>query len=132
MPQYDLFRTRVDIYKLIRQLKLKVMFGAMEQPVSSEKNFKPPSSFVLTVFDLFMQVFENLVLLDVQKLECNKSYRQYNLSESEHAALRDLVSDDSIIFKEADKGGAVVVMNKVDCVNANFLMNNITADSILS
>lgn len=35
-----------------------------------------------------------------------------NLSKKEEQALKDLCDDDSIVIKEADKGGGVVVMNK--------------------
>ena len=40
-----------------------------------------------------------------------------NLSKNEWEAMKSLKENDSIVIKEADKGGAVVVMNKTHYYN---------------
>ena len=41
-----------------------------------------------------------------------KSNNKYNISLAERNAIKSLANDQSIIFKEADKGGAVVIMDR--------------------
>ena len=70
-----------------------------------------------------------------------KDMKWNNLSKSELEALRNLRCDESIVIKIADKGGAIVVMNKMEYIrnvtedldNENYyrkLPNDDTADII--
>ena len=40
-----------------------------------------------------------------------------NITEAENKALKSLCQNTNIVIKPADKGGAVVIMNKVDYIN---------------
>lgn len=50
------------------------------------------------------------------ELKCG-THKFNNLSKIERKALNSLKQDDSIIIKEADKGGVVVILNKDDCTH---------------
>lgn len=56
-------------------------------------------------------MFEELVLKDIKKLEMQHKRPFYNFSLNERRILNELVNDPTIIFKEADKGGALVILN---------------------
>ena len=51
---------------------------------------------------------DTLTKFPINKIPCKQ-----NLSRREKEALRNLKQDDSIILKEADKGGAIVLMDKL-------------------
>ena len=59
------------------------------------------------VLDNVCETLENLPL----HTSC-RELRKNNLSKEENKALESLTNDESIIIKEADKGGAVVIMDK--------------------
>ena len=54
----------------------------------------------------------NQILRIIEKLEPDKSAIADNLSKEERTALFDLRDNNEIIIKEADKGGAIVIMDK--------------------
>lgn len=110
-PNYAPFRTRVDVFKLIRLIKLKKMFG--ENTETLEK-WHPKSTFNPTVIDSNISVFEDLVLRDINKLELQHKRPFYNFSVEDRKILNGLLQDPTIIFKEADKGGALVILNRDD------------------
>lgn len=70
---------------------------------------------------------------------CITNTRHYNLSKSESKALKALKDQEDIVIKPADKGGAVVVMNKTDYIaegnrqlsNSNFY-KQLTTDPTLN
>ena len=49
---------------------------------------------------------------DIPLTPNDKSKIKHNLSKSQHNSIKSLALDDNIIIKEADKGGATVIMNK--------------------
>ena len=49
---------------------------------------------------------------DIPLTPKDKSKIKHNLSKSQHNSIKSLALDDNIIIKEADKGGATVIMNK--------------------
>lgn len=53
-------------------------------------------------------------LRDIKKLENNHSRIQFNISKQDLEILSNLNNADSLIIKEADKGGAKVVMIRQD------------------
>lgn len=57
-------------------------------------------------------MFEKLVIRDIMNYEQQKGRQRYNLSKVEYEALNTLQRDPSIIIKLADKGGAIVVMDR--------------------
>ena len=54
----------------------------------------------------------NQIIRTIENLEPDKTSREDNLTKEERKALQELRNDDRIIIKEADKGGALVIMNK--------------------
>ena len=49
---------------------------------------------------------------DIPLTPNNKSKIKHNLSKSQQNSIRSFADDDNIIIKEADKGGATVIMKK--------------------
>ena len=43
-------------------------------------------------------------------------YTRSNLPTNQQTALKDLSSKNDIVIKEADKGGAITIINKEDCI----------------
>lgn len=109
-PHDNAFQTRIDLYKLFRLLKLRAFFGTQPQTSDSKNRFKPKSQFTPCIQYEDIAVFERLVLRDVGAIESRGYHHTHDLSYSEKRALDALANDQSI----ADKGGAVVAMDKVD------------------
>jgi hypothetical protein len=63
----------------------------------------------------FIPVFNKLVLQDLEDICKNKkSDIKYNLSFIEKKALTSLQNDNNLVIRGADKGGGVVLQDKVD------------------
>ena len=56
--------------------------------------------------------FYKLILRDLQKLETTKKRWHYNLSKTDIVLLEKLGNDPSLVFKQADKGGGIVLLDK--------------------
>lgn len=101
-PSYNVFRTRVDLFKLIRQLKLRSFFG--EKTSIAEHRFRTRSTFTPAVTDHRILTFEKVVLRDIETLEKKPCKFYNNLTQDERRALEGLSQDKSIVIKPADKG----------------------------
>lgn len=112
-PHYIAFRTRIDLYKSMRLLKLRAFFGTQ---LFDKKMFRPKSQFTPCIQNEDIMAFEKLVMRDVEVLENKGYYQGHNLSVKESKALNDLANDQSIVIKSADKGGAIVIMDRADYV----------------
>ena len=55
---------------------------------------------------------ENITKFSIEALETN--YKKSNFKNQQWDALEELSNDQNIIIKEADKGSAIVIMNKED------------------
>ena len=55
---------------------------------------------------------ENITKFPIEALETN--YKKSNIKKQQWDALEELSNDQNIIIKEADKGSAIVIMNKED------------------
>ena len=73
--------------------------------VKNKSNFIPPKYRNLAL----ERYIDNLHNIPVTKRNHNINY---NISMAERNAIKTLANNDSIIIKEADKGGAVVIMDK--------------------
>lgn len=51
-------------------------------------------------------------LKDLDQFEWTNAYHPFNLSKEEQQSLKALAGIESIIIKQADKGGAIVIMDK--------------------
>lgn len=111
-PKYNAFKTRVNLFKLVKQLKLRSFFGDSTRTTGVQ--FKTRSTFIPSVFDHCISTFEKVVFRDIEVME-NKPNRVYNnLTLDERNALKELSNDVNIVVKPADKGGGVVVLDKTD------------------
>lgn len=121
----DVFKTKVDLFRFYRNLHLKVWYhqnnvhlNRTSTPISdsiqdAKRLFKPKSNFMPMCSNPTLIAFTKKVSHDMDKmLENRQNKRRDNLSKSERDALNCLAKNDDIIVKPADKGGAVVVMDK--------------------
>lgn len=105
----------VDVKDFVRKLQLKELFH--NKSVTNSSIVKPLSDFLPHIDNVKNPILKN-VCQNLNSLAENltnflpeeKVYR--NINEDEDKALEDLKNDSSIIIKEADKGGSVVIMNK--------------------
>lgn len=108
-PKYNTLQTHIDLFVLVRQLKLHAYFG------NSESNetvlFKPKSTFVPYVSEPSIAGFERLVLQDIENLENEQKKKWFNHTQEEFMALQNLSQNRQMTIKQADKGGAMVLMN---------------------
>lgn len=111
-PRYNAFRTRVDLFKLVRQLKLRSFFG--DSPGVTGVRFRPRSTFIPCAYDQCISTFEKVVLRDIELMERKPLKTLNNLSADERQALNQLANDNSIVIKPAYKGGGVVILNRTD------------------
>lgn len=75
--------------------------------MKNKSNFNPKKGRN-NILDTVCETLQNLPL---DSTECIST--KQNLSKGETNALKSLASDENIVIKEADKGGAVVVMDTV-------------------
>ena len=110
-PKTNTFELKSDIRNFSRKLRLIEFFateqGGHEEEESIHQNkssFCPPINR-----DKKLDAAINFINgLNLSQPESNKS----NLSKKQWKGINDLKNNDSIIIKEADKGGCVVIMNK--------------------
>ena len=74
--------------------------------VRNKSKFNPKKGRNM-VLDIVCETLENLSLKT-----SSRELRKNNLSKEENKALESLTKDESIIIKEADKGGADVIMDR--------------------
>lgn len=121
----DAFKTKVDLFRFYRNLHLKVWYHQTNTHLTgtsmlksdstddTKRLFKPKSKFMPVCSNPTLIAFTKKVSHDMDKmLETKQNKRTHNLSKGERDALNSLAKNDEIIVKPADKGGAVVVMDK--------------------
>ena len=110
----DRFQIKRDLEKFGRNLRLKMHFLDQPTPEFSEVPvFKPPSNWTPLIRDTPLEIY--LSEIEEEIMNINEEGKNYpNLSKEERNALRDLIGDDSIVIKPADKGSAIVVWGKQD------------------
>lgn len=121
------FDIKVDLFKFFRQLRLREFFdngieqvdGNSQTSINtddSRKRFRGKSCFMPPGNrNNSIETYCRLVEQEIDAfLNENQRSAYNNLTKEEKKALEDLKSDDSIVIKPADKGGATVVMNKTD------------------
>ena len=112
IPRRNETELKTDIQEFGRELRLLEHFDNHQQEqenslIINKFNFVPPKPS-----DQYPSAF----------LQATSNYHQDTppmqknyISKEERKALRDLKNDNSIIIKEADKGGATVIMDKTFC-----------------
>ncbi|XP_028402123.1 uncharacterized protein LOC114525116 [Dendronephthya gigantea] len=110
-PKQNRSELKTDIQEFTRRMRLLEFFNNQRPNEDTDKSLvKNPSNFVPPKSeDRYLNMF----------IEATANYHKHdttakknNLSRAEQDALDKLKNDDTIIIKEADKGGATVVMDK--------------------
>lgn len=97
---------------MVRNIKLKKVFG--ESDTDFYDKFLLKSQFVSNIIDHPIQTFEKVLLRDIKDLETEQQKLFFNLSRVKREILKGITSDSSLIFKEAEKGRALAILNKTD------------------
>lgn len=134
IPTYR-FQPTLRIYetqsRLLRNLKLKDYFSYKQQQQNNfdykRKTFKEPSTWTPADHKVSSNTLETVhdVVTSTERLIKNCKIdrglitlrnQTNNLPAAERAALKNLIKNDKIIIKPADKGSATVIMNKTDYI----------------
>ena len=117
-PERNESELRDDLQEFGKKLRLLKHFHGRQQIsdsslVKNKSNFVPPqvSDRLLT---LFLESLTNISKTG------SKPKNKSNISSSEKLALKNLSEDKSIVIKEADKGGATVIMDRTYYQNKIF------------
>ncbi|KAJ1156884.1 hypothetical protein NDU88_009601 [Pleurodeles waltl] len=85
----------------------------VETDISCPSPFKQKSVFLPAVHSEPIEVFEKDVISQLKKMRYGFKNKKYdNLSIRQKLALKNLNKDTSIVIRESDKGGNVVVLDK--------------------
>ena len=108
-PKRNIFELKKDIETFSRKLRLVEFFAETENfdddsLVRNKSTFNPPRNRERNL---------NMVIdfLNKQDFPERKPNNKSNLSKEEYNAMMELKNNQDIIIKEADKGGAVVIIN---------------------
>lgn len=117
-PTYhtNVFNTKVDLFRFYRSLHLKVWYHQYNQRndcTVQRSSFRPKSYFMPPVSNVTLTAFIKKVDYDIERLflSSNQKSRE-NLTKAQKSAIDHLTKNESIIIKPADKGGAVVIMDR--------------------
>ncbi|XP_069613227.1 uncharacterized protein [Ranitomeya imitator] len=136
-PSYQChtFDLEMDLQRFFRTLRLKAFFSTSPEPPSiqpstvpldyplssrslglyTKSHFRPPhGSHAMESFIGFIKESFKSLCEDIRR---GRLFFPPNLSSIERQALWGLQNDSSLIFKPADKGGALVIMNRSDYLN---------------
>jgi len=112
-----------DIQKFVRKLRLVEFFDGAEDKdpylVRNKSDFIPPKN-KNAALEKFVSKINNY-----PRIKCNTNVKP-NITKEERKAMRKFADDKSIVIKEADKGGAVVIM---DAEKYKHLVNDMLNDA---
>ncbi|XP_041417050.1 uncharacterized protein LOC121393214 [Xenopus laevis] len=104
------FEVFKDIHRFKRQLKLKDHFKGMTQveksPFTKKSSFEPPNTAHT------ISTFTQLLTRDSIKIHQMTKKGHSNLTRLEKEAITTVKADRDIIIRQADKGGAIVLLDK--------------------
>ena len=122
----SLLGLEVDINEFVRKIELTSFFAYSSQNneeciARNKSDYCPPESqdFILTNKIKHIKMYGT----NLDNLPLPKVYD--NISVSERNAIYSLKDNNNIIITSVDKGGAIVILNRVDYVN---YMNNYLSD----
>ena len=98
-------------------------FSARENSAETPPS-RPSSNWTPLIRDTQLELY--LSGIENELLKINEDGKNYpNLSKEERSALQDLMKDENIIIKPADKGSAIVIWDRKDYLNkCNKQLNN--------
>ena len=128
------FNVKVDCFRFFRSIRLREFFstcnanasdlttnfgsaqelGPPKTPFRGKSFFVPPPNRNASI-ETFCRLVENDIEFAMENK--HKCKTPHNLNKAETEALSDLQSDSSVIIRSADKGGALVILNKIDYVS---------------
>lgn len=117
-PRMNNEQLKTDIKEYTRKLRLKEYFNEDDDNSTQNQNEEQEQDLVRNKSDFHPKRGRNQTLATVCNTRDNFQHSNVprraksNLSKKEEQASKDLCDDDSIVIKEANKGGGVVVMNK--------------------
>ena len=133
-PTQEILETRD---RIVRNLKLKAYFSEEDEGEFTPKQFETPSSWQPRNSQLEQKTLETISNLNLSTFHLlqhlpGTTRGQFllpggnNLKPDEIDAIRTLKNNREIVIKSADKGGAIVVMDKSAYITeANRQLNNI-------
>ena len=99
-----------DILEFTRKVRLVEYFDGIEDDdqslVRNKSNFVPPQGRE-ELLDTFVKSTTNIPLVPSEKSKIRR-----NITFSEQKSMSELANDETIIIKQADKGGATVIMDR--------------------
>ena len=113
--EVDIFALKKDMFDFVRRLRLKEYFCGKEsidgdfsdQPAFRKRSTWCPERNRDAILETYVSVLEKKILSQDFNIRCHR-----NLSKDEQEALENLRRYEDIIIKPADKGSAVVVMDR--------------------
>ena len=121
----------IDVKEFIRKLQLKEIFHSYK-PSQNDSIVKHASDFLPQLENVKNPLLKNVcqrlssTAENLNNLQTENEVHQ-NISKSESIALNKLKNDDSIVIKEADKGGSVIIMDRDYYINKiESMLNNKT------
>ncbi|XP_073435684.1 uncharacterized protein [Dendrobates tinctorius] len=122
----DWFDCKVDLNRFFRTVKLKEWFHNKSKNMISQEaelciaklGLKKKSLFVPPNSSAAIETFVEAVTRDIESLRSKgmEGFTKPNLRTEEVKAMNELIHDETIIIKRADKGGALVIMDKENYV----------------
>ena len=109
----DSLQLNQDMLNFSRRMRLKEYFFGKQQQ-EDYNPFKPKSSWNPPKRNQTLELFLHRVCSDIQNITFNR--HNDNLTREERQALRSLRSNTDIIIKPADKGSAVVILDKTSYI----------------
>lgn len=123
---YDDFQLAKDLENFSRNMRLREYFhdrpstSDMQPVVFTNNRWTPPAQR-----DKYLDMYIEAVQRDVLKAYEKQKPFKSNISFEERKAISSLAKRSDIVIKPADKGGAVVIMNKTDYISeAHRQLNN--------
>ncbi|KAL5020728.1 hypothetical protein ScPMuIL_002188 [Solemya velum] len=107
-PKPNITEMKSDVQKFCRKLRLREFFGydtSTDNSLVRNKSNWAPNRGRDSHLDCFIDTITKFPVTN------SKNFKQ-NISKAEQRALEKLKQDETIVIKEADKGGAIVIMDK--------------------
>lgn len=125
--EFNEFQLFKDLDSFARNLRLREYFHDRPQdpqeriPNASDQSWTPGPQR-----DKYLDLYIELVQRDTIRSCGRQRGFTHNLTQAERASIRTLNSRTDIVIKPADKGGAIVILNKEDYLNEGFKQLNST------
>ena len=119
-PSVSPFELFLDLQKFLRDVRRKEYFmkNDSSQNFTTNNTFKIKSNFYPPKNrNHSVETYCRLVELEFENHIKKKTFSPHNLTKNQQEALSELESNRSIVIKAADKGGAIVIMDKCNYDN---------------